>query len=385
MISRLVMCAAMLSLTVLVFVIVEQRIHGEAREVRVAYAEQLLADPRDKAARIAATNGRMLLDEMPLDAVSMRIAGLAALREGQYGPGLRLMREARARSRRDTATDIWWFQYAARQHDVPMLLASMDVLARTHPRHDGMLFPTVAQQLSRTDVPRLVSLLNLSPDWRGDFLVAFGQAGDPDVVWATFMGLRRGPSPPSSGEIEAYIGSLPDDVAPVEARQHWLLLNGLPRSEVSTVYDPGFAGLPGGRPFNWTIASGTASSVEIAANDRSGLDVRYVDGGRPETLAAQLLVMAAGRYRMTSHVRLLDGNESGHLLQWHLRCIGQDEAGVRLDLGRGQARSVAVADFAIDPSCPRQLLSLVGIPGDRGMALHLQIADVRIAAFGRQQ
>lgn len=385
MISRWVRSVAVLPLAMLAFAIVKQPIDLYARETRAMQAERLLADPRKGAAHIAASAGRMLLDKMPLDSASTRIIGLAALREGQYGRGLRLMRAARARSRRDAATDIWWFQFAAQQHDVPLFLESMDVLARTHPRAGSVLFVTVARQISGTDVPQLVSLLNPAPDWREDFLATLGKVGDPDVVWATFVALRRGPSPPSDEEIETYLASLPDTVAPVEARRRWLQLNGLPPNGASAVYDPGFAGLPGGRPFNWTIARHTGSGIEIAASGEPGLEVRYVDGGRPETLLAQLLVLTPGNYRMTSDVRSEDGHESGHILEWHLRCIGQDGAGVRLDPRPGRAGSVTVADFAVDASCPRQLLSLVGIPGDPDIPLHLRIADVRIVVSRRGQ
>ena len=130
-------------------------------------------------------------------------------------------------------------------------------------------------------------------------------------------------------------------------------------SKVAYLYDGGFSGAPGAPPFNWTFAS-TGDGASGIDKDH-GLRFDYSPSQNLQ-LANQVVLLTAGRYRMTA-TALLDqamAQDAEAPLSWQLKCLpkGNIVADLRLP-NTTVAKGVAVV-FDVPADCAAQDLSLQG-------------------------
>lgn len=147
-----------------------------------------------------------------------------------------------------------------------------------------------------------------------------------------------------------------------EAFATWRRTNRLPDVRTGAgLYDADFRGLPGTPPFNWAL---TASGLGVAEIRAGRLTIQYYGRDTGE-LAAQLLVMPPGRYRLGFD---LGGaaTSPGTTLSWTLACVnGSGPPLLNYTVPPVAARPRrATASFSVPPGCPAQRLALMGNAGE---------------------
>ena len=150
------------------------------------------------------------------------------------------------------------------------------------------------------------------------------------------------------------------------ARQIWGRAVAAPPNEL--IHDPGFNDGASPLPFNWSLTSSTVGLAERQPGGR--LHVLFY-GQEDGVLAAQMLVLPPGTYRLS--MQLLGDPARAKTLTWSLWC---DKAptpltGVTLDVAAARGWTVQVPS-----NCPAQWLKLAGSSTDIS-----QQVDVTVARF----
>ena len=149
-----------------------------------------------------------------------------------------------------------------------------------------------------------------------------------------------------------------------EAERVWARLSGVDRKPL--LVNPQFSPQSLPPPFAWTIGSGSAGVAEIRPG--GGLDLIYY-GREPFDLARQLLVLAPGRYRLTSRAQ---GADSGDMVTWKITCLDNRPLS-QVQLGQ-------TGMFAVPQNCAGQNLILAAIPTDPARTVEATVTAVAIEA-----
>ena len=215
-------------------------------------------------------------------------------------------------------------------------------------------------------VPQLRTLFRTSPDLEPVVLSALADDAK-NAQLALNLWARRTPIPAGTAEWQAkLIGKLVEQGQFAGAYDVWRLVTGI-KDDQGTLFNPGFAKSAAPPPFNWKYAT-TGGVVEPAGRGR--LQVIYFGRG-DAALAEQLLLLAAGRYRLSMDIS--DPPGEGGELAWGLTCVPGGQAIVRLPIER---KGPLAATFSVPPGCAAQRLLLSGVAGD-----FPQSQDFSIGAF----
>jgi hypothetical protein len=147
---------------------------------------------------------------------------------------------------------------------------------------------------------------------------------------------------------------------------------------VPGLYDGRFQGLPGSAPFNWRLASDPSARAAIAMAPDGGPALQVErDGGRAGRLAAQLLVLPPGAYRLHG-----EASKAGPALAWSLACEDGGPLGV-VRAPSGDAWTAFALPFAVPAQgCAAQWLRLEAVheaSGQRTQAWFRGLAVERVA------
>lgn len=343
---------------------------------RAAEAE-LVAGRVDQARDLA----EMALRASPFDVRALRILGLSIAQsdEDAADPILTL---AGNWSLRDDPSHAWLMTRRLRQGDYVGSFGHADALARR--REDlrprvFQYFATAAAEDPRA-VPALLQRYAVGPNWRPEFFEFLRTAGNgPPVQAALAVGLTDRDGTLSDYELEViYLdwlkaGRIPGLLA-LRAR------TGRPAPAV--VFDGGFDGRPGPKPFNWDLTA-ERGVIPTVSEDRSragesGLFVEF-DGFLPASVAAQLVSLPPGPATLSYSIRVEAGGPDP-LLKWTLTCL---ESGTVLTESRAPEatdwRTVRIRTTVPSQRCTVQWLKLETIQGPRRTSIAAWVDDVDIA------
>jgi hypothetical protein len=146
------------------------------------------------------------------------------------------------------------------------------------------------------------------------------------------------------------------------------------------LYDPGFRGLPGSAPFNWSLTAGAEGVAERASGGT--LQASYY--GRTDlVLAEQLLMLQPGRYRLQFDA---EGDAKGEdsKLAWTLTCLGSNAQLVQVPLaGVTFTPRTLGASFSVPASgCRAQWLRLGGGAAEFPSEQAVTIRNLKLAGAG---
>ena len=166
----------------------------------------------------------------------------------------------------------------------------------------------------------------------------------------------------------------------MRAYRLWSIFSGVKSANARPgVYDGDFRGSAGLPPFDWNFAS---SEMGAAERDRTGgLQVEYY-GRTAGDLASQLVVLPAGRYRISFHAEG-DLSSPQHRLIWRMQCLGSNTQLFEFPLaGITYAGRTLAGDFSVPAHCPAQWLKLVGDPTEFPKIENVLIRNLRIQPLG---
>lgn len=309
---------------------------------------------------------RRALASDPLEAGALRLLALAADVKGDAGQANALMTLALKRSRRDIRVEGWLLDRRLADGDIDGALESADAMLRAWPSVDDYILPVlVALAGDPSGITPLVALLQKNPPWRSWFMEAYPpEAPSVEALSALYSGLKDGPAPPTTRELDFYLDRL---IALQDySRAYAVLADFSPKERMGTfgnVNNGGFDFPLDGLPFHWSIEKARGAETEVVTedDDNRALRVRFQSGHVRYAHTSQLLLLRPGDYRLTGKVKPVAlRNERG--MQWTVSCASGDKQRIA-ETGRvsGTADWMPFAvDFSVpdNPDCEAQVLRL---------------------------
>jgi hypothetical protein len=320
----------------------------------------------------------------PLAEEPILVAALGALRSGRVAEGERLLIEARRRNPRNRTARLFLVDRYLRTGRVDQAGVELAALRRLIPGVAEALAPQLALMVRDERAgASLIRVLSRDPSLQELVLSSLATSGaDTDLILrlarSSAVGRPSAEGRPWQRQLLMLLIERRDFAG---ALQVWRSSAGLPAGpSEKAVYDGSFRGLPGAVPFNWSLYQGSAGSAERSRT--AGLDVQFF-GRETVELAAQLMVLRPGRYRLSFGV---EGNAKGDdsRLAWRVFCGGNDgEAIVEVPLRDiGASPRTMTAQFNVSPSCRTQWLRLVGVAGEFPGTQTVTVKDVVVAPGG---
>ncbi|HEX4695438.1 hypothetical protein [Sphingomonas sp.] len=277
-------------------------------------------------------------------------------------------------SRRSLPTRLWLIQRSVERGDVAGALHDFDVALRTSAAAPPILFPVLADATSDvTLIGPIAQMLDQPSDWRLMFLNFALAHGDARSIGETVVRMRDHAFVKANGLDRVLIARL------VELRS--FAFAGRVRDAFSEgtrsplIADGGFADPSAGYPFGWQLTDrGDVGAERAFAGGQTVLSYR-AEPGRGGQVAAQLLLLAPGRYRLATRT----ASASDTRPYWTLTCGEQRSAAlIRLDLPT-QDRATSEANLTIPSGCAGQWLTLTLQPGGAAGGQTGTVASVSIS------
>lgn len=317
----------------------------------------------------------------PLDRNALSQVALEATLAGKSETARPIMIEVVRRDPRAKAARIWLMADAFRRGDLATASSQIERLMAIDPGQTLAYFPLLGEIAKQRGGERLIAdILGRGPMWRSQFLGYLTTRGvDPASIFRLNNGVsgvtggRAGGEAAEAALIQQFVDRGDYDGAYV-AWVNFLPVAAL--TKVATVYDGGFAGLPGPKPFNWTFNDGDAASVGI---DRGrGLHVEY-SGAQTARLASQTVLLKPGSYSLDYVAQGSGEAADGGTIGWRILCLPDNKPLLDLPItGLSDRTANRAAPFTVPAGCNAQLLSLEATLGTFPQSRSLTIAQVAI-------
>jgi tetratricopeptide (TPR) repeat protein len=308
------------------------------------------------------------------------IEGKAQEQSGRLDRAIALMEEARRRRPTYLPTRLHLAAYYAQTRRYPEFLAEVDYALTTNPRVRQALLPEMVKLLAEPQGRRaLADMLASNPEWGEEFFSAANtrrpRPQDSAELAALLRARRAGPN--LQRAIDLHVQALVEAGDYRGARALAMPAGGAEAGR-AYVFDGGFTGERGRRPFSWTLAddeSGRAAIVPQAGEPY--LDIAHF-GGSNARLAEQIIVLPPGRYQLRLLARSEEEIPAGRL-RWAIGCLPADREIVSLPLQGLQPRfRPLTATFAIPAGCTGQALRLLATAGEIASPISAQVASLEV-------
>ena len=362
----------------------ETRAPEQARRWRAGQPEALLSLAQDalndQDLRRANRYAVKALTISPSLGVAYRILGQAAERSGDHEGADRLYAQAYSLTHRDAALASILFEKAAAAGRYDEALQQAEVIIRRAPPQTGVVIAKLAGLASNPrSGPAMGRRLAENPHWRPAFFRELGRRGDYATALTLYEALQPTRSPATDEELSPILNRMVWSGQADAARAAWIkTLPARRRPGASEIYNPNFQAPAGRQMFDWRLPDDRGGLARLpAAGEKPGLHVQ-VEGLGEAHLAHQLLVLAPGRYVLTSRARLVDG--AGVDLQWRLGCGAILGEPLTLSLS-----SPGAVEGRIELDLPRPCnadLNLHALERDRGDPVLAVVETVRLQRPG---
>jgi hypothetical protein len=343
--------------------------------IAMAAARKLVEDGRgatDPSIR-ALTQATLARDLTQNAAIEFRAVDVEAARNPARAAQLFDLSDAI--SRRSLPTRLWLIQRSVDRGDVGHALRDFDVALRTTAAAAPTLFPVLAGATSDPGlVASIARMLDRPSDWRLMFLNYAVANGDGDGAAAVLLHMRDRGLVTRNGVDRALIARLVDERRfALAGRVRATFSSG--KEQPRLVVDGGFADATGSYPFGWSFTErGDIGAERSIADGHAALGWRS-EPGRGGQVAAQLLLLPPGNYRLASMAASATPNDAPY---WSLTCGEQGGATLaRLDVPSASSAAAAV-DVAVPVGCDGQWLTLTLRPGGTSGERAGAIASVAI-------
>lgn len=325
---------------------------------------QAVTDAAVEAVYVAARKAPLAPEPYLVRGVQAQLAGDAATAERAFAA-------ARVRDPASLPARYFLADQHLRRGDATAGLKEITVLARLAPGGIQSLAPFVAiYARQRQAWPQLRALFRDEPLLEEASLRALAtDAANAETVMS--LATRRGPDRPW---LPAMVDSLIKARDYRRAERLWASISGVRQDSREPLYDADFTDASAPPPFNWSL---TSSAVGLAERLRGGgLHVIY-HGREDGVLAAQVVLLPAGRHRLHAPLRASGDRAQG--LRWSLWCLDTGK-----EIASHSATGAANSGWTFDvPSgCRAQRLQLVGAASDMPQAADVTISSLRLTREG---
>lgn len=350
-----------------------------------AEAWSRLAAQRARAADWSgsAQAARESLARAPMDAVAVRVLGLAEAAAKRDAAAEQLMLLGGQLGWRDVPTQLWLIHRALELHDPVVAVQRADALLRQD-QQSALLFAQLRPLLADPrSMNALAAELALRPVWRHAFLTSLaedGAVGGGDVARLYAQLAARG-APADTAESALLLDGLWRAGRYADARTIWNAAGG-----TGLIADGGFEqaepDLKGIGPFTWQSARllGTAAGIALPDDAWRGKALHVEASGiGAGPVARQRLVLAPGAYVL--HFLLRDDGPAATRPLWDLACAPRFAASASppTPIWTAAAHGWLQGEvrFEVAPDCAAQELRLVTMAAHGAHALWVD--DVRLS------
>ena len=309
---------------------------------------------------------------------AIELRGLEFASRGDTARAARLFALSRAISRRSLGTHLWLIQRAVERGDVGGALGEFDLALRTSEAAPRILFPVLARATADPTLQTpLARMLDRPSDWRELFLDYAIRNPDTAATLTPILLRMHDRGFVKTKQIDrALIAALVKKNA-FGAAQAVEAGFGPAAPTGTMVRDPQFAETQFHYPFGWHIAEGGGSwAVRDRARGRPALVYRG-ETGTAGQVAAQLLTLEPGTYRLTAASSVAPSDPQA-LPFWTVTCGGGHPVQVAL-VDQPADGSAAHSEFTVPAGCSGQWLALNLRSSDRADGVSGAIAGVSIA------
>jgi hypothetical protein len=229
------------------------------------------------------------------------LGSIAALRNDER-TAQRLFAYAETLSRRDLPTQLWLIESAVQHNDVPTALLHYDRALRSNIEAQAILFPVLMGAASQPQIAGpLARLLATRPEWWSVFataMIATPSSSSPALAFLLGQVRLNLADPVERPLALSAVLRLVNDGEYARAYQ---LYRSVTRSGARRpgVNDGGFDAVPAVPPFDWTFVEEMDLSASREASGDGYVLRLHSSQGRAGIVARQLLVLPAGRYRLS--------------------------------------------------------------------------------------
>lgn len=295
-------------------------------------------------------------------------------------------RYSRFLTRRTPLTELWFIEYLSAKGDVAGALQTYDHLFRVSDYYREQFLPVLVTASAEPEVARgMTRVLATRPPWRNEYYSGLlGTFPGPEQFLALVRAFRFDPR--DAEDVDRLSLAMMRLVQAKRADLAYNLYRAVARRPGPPAFlrDGDFRHVGAFAPFDWMLTQSDELVATPGTND-AGASVLQLSnrGGRPGVLARQLLLLPAGRYRLTFAVGDVAG-EGMDRPRMQVTCA--DAASTLSDtlfpVAPAAGRDVR-ADFAVpSQGCAAQWLTVqAGNPVD-AIANQEWVGDIAITAMG---
>lgn len=270
----------------------------------------------------------LALSNDPLSARAATILGQLAHLAGDQARVEKFFRAAAGRSIRESLAVYWLMRKSYEERDYAAAFGHADALMRTRAQAETYVIPILVRMAERkTSNKELTEALLGNPPWRSVFLRHLAQkASDPRAALELLLAIKATATPPTPGDLQAYVHAL------IERKQYELAyfawLQFLPPEQLTStgfLFNGSFEVKPSGLPFDWVLNEGAGVTIDIVErpDSREGqhaLMIRFGLGRVDFRGVQQVVMLAPGTYEFTGKYKGEIVGKRG--LVWRVTCAG---------------------------------------------------------------
>lgn len=339
--------------------------------VGAAWAEYLVAQSDDAAKRHAARLARDAAERDPTAVAAFVTLGLGQQMAGRTAKARSYLRYVERLSRRDFRAELWAIEDAVERGNYRDALRHYDNALKTKSSASDLLFPilngAIAEPPIRTE---LLRVLLARPSWSDPFLRQLAVQGPvTPATAALFVGLGRHRAEIATGTVETLVNRLVDAH---ENRLAWAVYQANTRGVApDRIRSSSFERVTDAPSvFDWNLANTSDITTSVSGAGRGRALAFQFSPGSTGAAATQRQMLPPGRYTLT-----VTGHDEAGEAAWVLTCGNGIQLG---SLALPSNDAAQTLDFAVDPGCATQMLTLEARTNDEAAGLSGTITSVRI-------
>lgn len=314
-----------------------------------ANAAAALKNPQNPQAR-ALVRRVLARDLTQIPAIELRALDLTA--SGKVTEARSLFDLSNRLSRRNLPTRLWLIQDAVDHGNVAGALKNFDIALRTTTAAQPILFPILARAAADpTLTGQLAELFDRPSDWRQMFFEwAFSNERDVRPIASVIAQMKDKDFVAANGDDQRLVERLVTAGDFFRAR----LLHERFRAHEGNIADSHFGDARARYPFGWGLVSNGSLGAERTLSGSSATLTYRAAPANSGQVAAQLLTLAPGRYRLATEAA---ARGTGAAPYWAIVCGENGHELARLDQPM-IADGMAETAFSVPDNCEGQWLTL---------------------------
>jgi tetratricopeptide (TPR) repeat protein len=343
-------------------------------------ADQMFFASPEKPPKVARELALSAVREQALNPKALRLLGYYADAQGDRAKADALVRRAARLSRREAGAQLWLIEANAREGDTAQTLVHYDIVLRTKPDTQTLLFPRLLAAIEDAEVrAALKPYIRADRGWVTGFFF-YANANSKNLPAIVQLILESGGLPDKENAHNHELDLLSRLVAGrffADARRLFLQMDSAKEMRLtSAAFDPSDRNGRFG-PMGWQMIEDpdAGGGFSGAPEDKRVALAVFANSATTRPVATKLLYLPSGNYGFSATLASIDRGDGG-FLRWQLRCPA-DENG-RLLWTINSINATTRGQFAIPSNCPVQALDLIVSGGKGQTGLEATISNVSV-------